>query len=129
MKRLGILFLLLIFLAGAALYYSIGMPYAGYEREAFVVIAPRTGTREIARMLQEAGVIQSEWQFLVARALDRGSVLQAGEYKFDHAMTAREVFRKIAQGRCLLLRTASSRRRQYVRYCCRARKTGPDEAI
>ena len=32
MKRLGILFLL-IFLAGAALYYSIGMPYAGYERK------------------------------------------------------------------------------------------------
>jgi peptidoglycan lytic transglycosylase G len=98
MRRAGIALLLLIVLAGAALYYSLAMPYSGYEREAFVVIPPRTGTRDIARMLENAGVIQSEWQFLIARAFDRGSVLQAGEYRFDHPMTAREVFRKIARG-------------------------------
>jgi UPF0755 protein len=98
MKKIALLLLLLILLAGGALYFSLVMPYAGYENEAFVIIPPRTGTREIARMLQRAGVIQSEWQFLIARALDRRSVLQAGEYRFDRAMTPWDVFHKIARG-------------------------------
>jgi UPF0755 protein len=98
MRKIAILLLLLILLAGGALYFSLVMPYANYEKEAFVIIPPRTGTQEIARMLQSAGVIRSEWQFLIARALDRRSVLQAGEYRFDHAMTPWDVFHKIARG-------------------------------
>ena len=44
------------------------------------------------------GVIQNEWQFLAARALDRRSVLQAGEYKFDRPLSPWDVFHKIARG-------------------------------
>ena len=72
MKKIALLLLFLILLAGGALYFSLVMPYAGYGKEAFVIIPPRTGTREIARMLQGAGIIQSEWQFLIARAWTAG---------------------------------------------------------
>jgi UPF0755 protein len=98
MKRLLLALLLLLVLGAGALYYFLGMPYAGYEKEAFVIIPPRTGAREIARMLQDAGVVRSEWQFVIARALNRGSVLQAGEYRFDRPMTPLGVFDKIARG-------------------------------
>ena len=98
MKRLMLVVLLLLAVSGGALYYSLGMPYAGFDGEAFIDISPRTPTKEIARMLQEAGVIRNEWQFLLARALDRSSVLQAGEYRFDRPMTPWGVFHKIARG-------------------------------
>ena len=98
MRRLLIVLLLLLVIAGGALFYSLGMPYAGYSGEAFVNILPRTSTREIARLLREAGVIRSEWQFLIARGVNRGANLQAGEYRFDRAMTPLDVFGKIARG-------------------------------
>ena len=98
MRKFAVALFLLFLLAGGALYLSLGMPYSDYDKEAFVVIPPRTSTRDIARMLQKSGVIQSEWQFFIARALDRRSVLQAGEYRFDRAMTPWEVFHKIARG-------------------------------
>ena len=44
------------------------------------------------------GVIRNEWQFLAARALDRRSVLQAGEYRFDRPLSPWDVFHKIARG-------------------------------
>jgi len=97
-KKLLFVLLLLIVAGAAGLYYSLGLPYSGFGKEAFVTIPPRTGTREIAGMLQSAGVIQSEWQFLVARALNRGAVLQAGEYRFDKPTSPLDVFHKIARG-------------------------------
>jgi UPF0755 protein len=98
MKKLLIVLFVLILIGGGVLFFSLQMPYAGYDREAFVNIPPRTGTREIARLLHEAGVVRNEWQFLLARAIHRGANLQAGEYRFDRAMTPSEVFSKIARG-------------------------------
>jgi UPF0755 protein len=98
MRRLLILLLLLAVLAAGGLYYVLALPYANYENEVFVNIPPRTGTREIARLLTSAGVIRSDWQFLAARALDRRSVLQAGEYRFERPLSPLDVFRKIARG-------------------------------
>lgn len=98
MKKL-IIFLVLLVVAGAALvYFSLAAPFAGYQGEVFVDIPTRTSTREIARMLQSRGVIQNEWQFLLARAINRGANLQAGEYQFNRPMTPLEVFGKIARG-------------------------------
>ena len=98
MRTLLILLLLLIVLVGGGLYYTLALPYANYGKEVFVDIPPRTGTREIAKLLADGGVIQNEWQFLAARALDRRSVLQAGEYKFDRPLSPWDVFHKIARG-------------------------------
>lgn len=98
MKKLLIALLLLVAVGGGAAYYSLAIPYSNFDNEAFVTIPPRTSTREIARLLNAAGVLQSEWQFLLARALDRGANLQAGEYRFDRPMAPLDVFRKIARG-------------------------------
>jgi UPF0755 protein len=98
MKKLFLLLLLLVFAAAGFLFYSLGRPYANYDKEVFINIPPRTGTREIAGMLQGAGVIRDKWQFLAARAINRQANLQAGEYKFDRPMTPWAVFAKIARG-------------------------------
>jgi UPF0755 protein len=98
MKKILIALILLAAIGGGALYYSLGIPYAGYDKEAFITIPPRTGTREIASTLREAGVIRADWQFLAARALNRGATLQAGEYQFNKAMSPWQVFNKIVRG-------------------------------
>ena len=98
MRKLLLAFLFLAAIGGGAVYYSLGVPYASFDKEAFVTIPPRTGTTEIARLLQNAGVIRSDWQFLVARALKRGANLQAGEYRFDRPLSPWAVFGKIERG-------------------------------
>jgi UPF0755 protein len=90
--------LLLVIAGGAALWYAVALPYAGFGEEVLVDIPPGTPTRGIAAMLEHAGVIRSEWQFLVTRALKPQVKLQAGEYRFDRPMTTLEVFDKIARG-------------------------------
>ncbi len=42
--------------------------------------------------------MRSRWDFLLARAVQRGRVLQAGEYRFDHAASPLEVVDRIARG-------------------------------
>lgn len=97
-RRILLVLLLLSLLAAGFLVWAIGVPYAGYEREVFVDIPPGAGTAGMARMLAGAHVVRSEWQFLLVRALYPRATLQAGEYKFDKAMTPLQVFRKIAAG-------------------------------
>jgi UPF0755 protein len=96
-KILGLLVVLAL-LVGGALFWAVGTPFAGYDKEAFVDIPSGTGTSAMARMLADAGVIRGEWQFVVVRALQPGATLQAGEYKFDRPMSALDVYRKIARG-------------------------------
>jgi UPF0755 protein len=98
LKRLLLIFFLLAIAVGAFLFYAIGVPYAGFNKEAFVDIPTGTSTRQMASMLRSAGVIREEWQFLVARAVNANATLQAGEYRFDRPMNVWDVFRKIARG-------------------------------
>ncbi|MEP6540337.1 MAG: endolytic transglycosylase MltG [Bryobacteraceae bacterium] len=95
-----VLLLLLLVIGGGASYvfYTLSTPYAGFDKEAFVDIPPGTSTRGIARMLEENGVIRSQWVFLAARALRQGATLKAGEYHFDAPAPASEVLRRIAAG-------------------------------
>ena len=97
-RFLMILFLIVVLAAGAAVWYLAGVPYAGFNKETFVDIPPGTSTGTMARMLADAGVVRSELSFTVARAVNMGATLQAGEYKFDRPMSAIEVLRKIARG-------------------------------
>lgn len=95
------LFLFTFFLAlvgAGALYWFVGRPYSGFDNEVFVDIPPGTSTRSMARQLQRAGVIENDWQFLIARAFRPTVVLQAGEYRFDHATTVFDVYSRIARG-------------------------------
>lgn len=74
------------------------LPYRGFPGETFVDIPRGTSTGGIAQLLAGAGVVRSRWDFLAARLLSRGRVLQAGEYQFNRAATPFEVYSRIARG-------------------------------
>jgi UPF0755 protein len=88
--------------AGAAVWLLVGAekPYKGYEgAEQFVDIPPGAGPGLIGRRLTESGVVRDRISFRVALARSgQARRLQAGEYRFDQPMSAREVIDKLARG-------------------------------
>jgi peptidoglycan lytic transglycosylase G len=96
MKFLRIVLVLAI--AGGFLWYRMASPYQGFQGETFVDIPRGTSTGGIADLLARAGVVRSRWDFLLARAVRRGHVLQAGEYRFRQPATPAEVSGRIARG-------------------------------
>lgn len=104
MKRAVLLCLFLLFVAagavGAWFYAGVTRPYKGYGgAEQFVDIAPGSGSISIARHLVEAGVVRDVTSFRIALWLSgKGRHLQAGEYRFDRPVSARDVADKIARG-------------------------------
>ena len=90
--------LLLAILAGGFLTFRLSHPYQGFQGETFVDIPRGASTFTMAGMLAEAGVVSSRWDFLLARLVKRGRVLQAGEYRFNHPASPMEVLDRIARG-------------------------------
>jgi UPF0755 protein len=88
--------------AGAAVWLLLGTekPYKGYEgTEQFVEIPPGAGPAGIGRRLADAGVVRDRLSFRVALwRTGQARRLQAGEYRFDRPMSAREVIDKLARG-------------------------------
>jgi len=107
LKRLLIALTVLILIgAGAAAWFVAGVdrPYLGYQGgEQFVEIPQGAGPAGIARRLAQAGVVRSAATFRVAVWLTgEGRRLQAGEYRFDHPVSARQVVDRIARGEVYL---------------------------
>jgi UPF0755 protein len=96
-RTIGTLLLLAI-LAGCFLTFRVSRPYQGFQGQTFVDIPHGASTAAMAGMLTRAGVVRSRWDFLLARLVKRGRVLQAGEYRFDHAASPVEVLGRIARG-------------------------------
>jgi UPF0755 protein len=102
-KKLVLFLIIVVALAaGAAWYFYTGVdrPFKGYDAaEQFVEIPQGSGSAGIAKRLADAGVIQDVNSFRLALWLS-GSArrLQAGEYRFDRPMSARQVADKIARG-------------------------------
>ncbi len=94
MRRLLGFLLVLAVLVGSG-WWVFARPY-GSSRETFVEIAPGTGTRAIARQLAAAGVVRTPYGFDALALL--GGSLKAGEYRFTHAATVGEVYRRIVRG-------------------------------
>lgn len=78
--------------------------YRGYDApEQFVEIPSGAGPALIGRRLSEAGVVRDELSFRVALwRSGQARRLQAGEYRFDAPMSAREVVDRIARGEVYL---------------------------
>src|SRR3954447_2021998 len=85
-------------LAGGFLIYRALSPYQGFQGELFVDIPRGTTTDGIAEILANQGVVRSRYDFLLARITERGRVLKAGEYRFDHPASPIEVFDRLAPG-------------------------------
>jgi UPF0755 protein len=103
MKKLAWLLLVLITGAGAAGYIVVrrlNEPYRGFEgTEQFVDIPAGANTRSIGNALIDKGIIRDEVTYRLALwVTGEARKLQAGEYRFDHPMTARDVVGKIARG-------------------------------
>ena len=96
--RTAVLPLLLAILAGGLLAFRLVRPYQGFQGETYVDIPRGASTAAMAGMLAEAGVVRSRWDFLLARLVKRGGVLQAGEYRFNHPASPMEVLGRIARG-------------------------------
>jgi peptidoglycan lytic transglycosylase G len=96
-RRLGLVLLLAM---GALAFIGINLntAYRGFNQEVFVDLPRGTGARQMADLLQNAGVIRHSWAFLMARALRRGATLQAGEYRFTQPASVLEVFDRIQRG-------------------------------
>lgn len=96
--RLTGAFLLAVLLVAGFAAFRLLTPYRGFEGDTFVDLPRGAGTGGIADRLARAGVVRSRWDFLLARVVERGRVLQAGEYRFQKAANALEVFNRIARG-------------------------------
>jgi UPF0755 protein len=83
--------------AGLAGYWYFA-PYRNFRDEIFVEIEHGTSSSEIARELENQGVVRSRWAFLAVRLLHPRASLQAGEYRFGAAQTPFQVFDMIRRG-------------------------------
>lgn len=95
LKTLLFLFFVVVLAAGGAAW-AIFEPF-GPSAETFVDIAPGSSTLQIARQLQSAGVIRTQFAFDLWRRVRKGK-LKAGEYRFDHPAPLTEVYDRIARG-------------------------------
>ena len=111
MKKILVVVALVVLVVGGVLAYGAkrlydraAEPHRGYPGpEVFVDIPSGTSTRDIGRELVAAGVVRDERTFRIAlwrRGRDR--LLQAGEYRFVDAVSARAVVDTIARGQVYL---------------------------
>jgi UPF0755 protein len=98
--------LIVVVLAVGAVWLLVALekPYKGYSgAEQYVEIAPGAGPAAISRRLVEAGVVRDALSFRYAlQRSGQARRLQAGEYRFDRPMTAREVIDKLTRGEVVL---------------------------
>jgi UPF0755 protein len=94
-KFLALLLIVLLLALGAAgflLYAPVTPP-----GETFFELQPGTPAQKIAANLQQAGIIRSQYAFLLLRAW-KGGRLRAGEYRFADAADTATVYARIAKG-------------------------------
>jgi UPF0755 protein len=89
---------LLMLIAAGIAYVSLDARYQGFQQPVILDFPKGTSTQAMANELAQNGVIRYSWQFLMARALNQGRKLQAGEYQFARADTPSNVFNRIARG-------------------------------
>ena len=66
-------------------------PYLHSDKPVYVDIQRGMRTREIADLLEGAGVIRSRWTFLAWHRLQFGRSLKAGEYEFEEKVSTLDV--------------------------------------
>jgi UPF0755 protein len=98
MKRLLFALPLLVFIAAAIAYTSLNAAFQGFRQPVILDFPKGTSTQAMADELARNGVIRYAWQFLLARALHRGSKLQAGEYQFTRSDTPSNILGRIGRG-------------------------------
>lgn len=96
---LVLIVLLVVAAVAGFVRYSIEKPYGGIPADGIFVDVPHGASqRAVAHLLKRNGIIRSAFAFeIYARRHPRRS-LQAGEYFFDHPLSGKDVFWKLANG-------------------------------
>jgi UPF0755 protein len=97
MRLLSAIVLLAVIVAGLA-YMSLNTNYQGFGAPVILDLPKGTSSQAMANELAQSGVIRYSWQFLLARALNSGKTLQAGEYRFEHSDTPSNILDRIGRG-------------------------------
>lgn len=102
MRFLAKLLLLVILVAGAAAayyWYSMEHPYGTIPSEGVFVEVPHGASqRGVAHLLKQAGLVRSSTAFEIYARRHPKRTLQAGEYFFDHPLSGKDVYWKLANG-------------------------------
>jgi UPF0755 protein len=101
--RAAISLLLILFLAGACLagylWYSLEKPYGTMSAPGvFVEIPHGASRRAVSHILRQSGIIRSAIAFEIYARRHPRRTLVAGEYFFDHPLTGKDAFWKLANG-------------------------------
>jgi UPF0755 protein len=97
LKLFARLILIGLIVAAGLVAYALLLP-AGPREEKLVQLRPGSSAKRIAVDLQKAGIIRSQYAFLLWHELHGRKPLKAGEYSFDHPAKVREVYDRIARG-------------------------------
>ena len=98
---LSLLLILLLAGAGAAAYlwYAVEKPYGTIPAQGMFVEIPHGASRRgVSHILGQNGIIRSAVAFEIYARRHPRRTLVAGEYFFDHAMSGKDVFWKLAHG-------------------------------
>ena len=111
MRRIAVRIVLILaaviaLLAGALIWFSAAFDRPGPLADGVTLVIPRgAGVDEIARLLQRKGVIANPLLFSVGVRLNRSeTVLRAGEYAFNAAVSPREVMELLLSGKTVVRR-------------------------
>ena len=97
MRKLLSFALIAIIALAAWLAWALWLPIPP-QGQKFVMLRPGYSTRRIARELKSAGVIRSTHAFVLWHAFHRRPSLKAGEYLFDHDVSAIDIHQRLARG-------------------------------
>jgi peptidoglycan lytic transglycosylase G len=95
-RTLAAVFVLVVLAAAGVAAFVMLTPF-GPTQQTFVEILPGSSSARIARQLQEAGIVRSQYAFDAMRWVQHGT-LKAGDYRFDHPATVSEVYDRIRRG-------------------------------
>ena len=100
MRILLRLFILVLVIAAGWALVSLYLPYGVFPAQGVFFDVPRGASRRtISRQLADQGIVRNRFAFEAMTRLRGRRTLQAGEYFFNHQMTAAEVFDTLANGR------------------------------
>ena len=86
-----------VIVAAGYFAYGLWLP-TGPRSQELVQLKPGSSARRIAADLHQAGVIRSQYAFLLWHYLSGNKSLKAGEYSFDHPAGVVEVYNRIIHG-------------------------------
>lgn len=96
-RFLAKLIVVLLLAAAGWVGYALLLP-AGPSQQILVQLKPGSSAHHIAAELKSAGIIRSQYAFLMWHNLHGRKALKAGEYSFDHPARLREVYERIVRG-------------------------------